>query len=120
MGLFVRLVGGWCLCEKARFQTAGRPATWSQMSDSTSLRLDRLRPHEYGVVDTIDAASDEMQRLMAMGVCPGRLIEVVTPGDPLILKVYGTRIGVSRRLAQKIFVNPGLPATGSRPENPVR
>ena len=81
------------------------------MNDAKALRLDELAPHTFAVVDAIDAGDDEMQRLMAMGVCPGRLIEVVMPGDPLILKVYGSRIGISRRLAEKVSVMPGLPTT---------
>ncbi|MDA0989133.1 MAG: FeoA family protein [Verrucomicrobia bacterium] len=85
------------------------------MSAATAIGLDTLKPDQYAVVEAIDAADDDMQRLMTMGVCPGRLIQLVMAGDPLILKVYGSRIGVSARLANRIMVSPGLPTA---PVNP--
>ena len=60
-------------------------------------------------MEDIDARDDDMQRLLVLGVCPGRLIELVQAGDPLILKVFGTRIGVSARLATRVTVVPGPP-----------
>ncbi len=71
-------------------------------------RLDELRPHQCAVVDRIEAEDDEMARLMAMGVCTGRTIEMVKSGDPLILKVFGSRIGVSARLASRVLVTPHM------------
>jgi Fe2+ transport system protein FeoA len=59
-------------------------------------------------VDRIEAEDDEMARLMAMGVCTGRTIEMVKSGDPLILKVFGSRIGVSARLASRVLVTPHM------------
>ena len=69
-------------------------------------RLDELLPHQCAVVDHIEAEDEEMNRLMAMGVCAGRTIEMIKPGDPLILKVFGSRIGVSARLASRVLVTP--------------
>jgi Fe2+ transport system protein FeoA len=72
--------------------------------------LNDLQPHQCGVVVEVEAPDDELERLMAMGVCGGRTVELVQLGDPLILKVYGTRVGVSARLAAKVRVdvcNPG-------------
>jgi Fe2+ transport system protein FeoA len=45
-------------------------------------------------------------RLQSMGICLGRKVEVVKSGDPLILKVYGTRIGLSARMAAQIQIEP--------------
>ncbi|HTS17910.1 MAG TPA: FeoA family protein [Verrucomicrobiae bacterium] len=56
------------------------------------------------VVQHIDEAHDSMRRLMAMGLCVGREIEVVRQGNPLILRLLGARIGVSGRLARRISV----------------
>jgi Fe2+ transport system protein FeoA len=69
-------------------------------------RLDELRPHQCAVVDHIEAEDEEMARLMSMGVCAGRTIEMIKSGDPLILKVFGSRVGVSARLAHRVLVAP--------------
>jgi Fe2+ transport system protein FeoA len=65
-----------------------------------------MKPHQCGVVQEVEAPDGDLERLMAMGVCGGRTVELVQLGDPLILKVYGTRVGVSSRLAAKIKVLP--------------
>lgn len=68
------------------------------------VRLDQLNARECAVVQHVDAPCDDMERLMAMGVCAGRTVELIQRGDPLILKVYGTRVGVSARLATRVTV----------------
>lgn len=70
-----------------------------------TVTLDKLKPYQCAMVDRVDAQHAEVERLMAMGVCAGRMVELVQHGDPFILRVYGTRIGVSARLADHIFVN---------------
>ena len=80
------------------------------MNTLKEIRLNNLCPHQCGIVCGIDAHDDdELERLMAMGVCAGRIVELVQRGDPLILKVYGTRVGVSSRLADRIMVHPCSP-----------
>lgn len=49
--------------------------------------------------DEIDAA-----RIKRMGLCEGRRIHLVKTGDPMILRVVGTRVGISARLASGISV----------------
>ena len=69
----------------------------------------QLAPRQCGVVVQVEAPDSDLERLMAMGVCGGRTVELIRVGDPLILKVYGTRVGVSARLAAKILVTPCPP-----------
>jgi hypothetical protein len=38
-------------------------------------------------------------------------VEIVLPGDPLILRVFGSRIGLSARLARHVIVRPCPPTT---------
>jgi Fe2+ transport system protein FeoA len=64
-------------------------------------RLTALSPGECGVVTELGEQSDSA-RLKSMGICLGRTLEVVKAGDPLIIKVYGTRIGLSARLAEHV------------------
>lgn len=76
--------------------------------DAPQLLTD-LFPHDCCVVSEVIAQDNDVQRLMSMGVCAGRTIEVVKNGDPLILKVFGSRIGVSARLAERVQIVPCPP-----------
>ncbi len=68
-----------------------------------SLRLRDLSPGSCCIVTDMGLA-DNTARLKSMGICLGRTLEVLKSGDPLIVKVYGTRIGLSARLAEEILV----------------
>lgn len=68
--------------------------------------LDQLEPARCAAIAAIDAPDDDIARLMAMGVCPGRKVELVQAGDPLILRVLGSRLGVSARLARRVWADP--------------
>jgi Fe2+ transport system protein FeoA len=67
--------------------------------------LDQLPEGVCATVHHVEATSDDMRRLMSMGICAGRRIELVQYGDPMILKVFGSRLGVSRRLASGVLVS---------------
>ena len=56
-----------------------------------------------GVISHVSDA-EEYARLKAMGLCLGRRIELVKAGNPLIVKVFGSRIGLSARMARDITV----------------
>ncbi len=77
--------------------------------DAPLVRLDQLPARHFGVIAHIEAADDDSERLMALGVCTGRAIELIQAGDPLILKVFASRIGLSARLARRVYVSP-MPA----------
>ena len=66
--------------------------------------LDELPEHACALVHHVEASDDDMRRLMSMGICAGRRIELIQHGDPMILKVFGSRLGVSRRLATRVLV----------------
>ena len=72
----------------------------------TQKRLDELEPRECAVVVGVDGDDDDFERLKAMGVCDGRTVQLIQCGDPLVMKVYGTRLGVSARLARCVRVSP--------------
>ncbi len=48
-------------------------------------------------------------RLKRLGICEGRPLEVVQAGDPMILRVIGTNIGLSKQLAELVTVE--IPAS---------
>ncbi len=68
------------------------------------VRLDLLPPRVCAVVRAIATDDEEMQRLKTLGVCLGRRVELVKLGDPLILKVFGSRLGISAALAANVQV----------------
>ena len=68
-------------------------------------RLDHVPPRACGMVGFLSAPDDEVVRLKAMGVCVGRRIEVIQTGDPLIIRAFGSRIGVSLRVAKHVFLD---------------
>ncbi len=73
---------------------------------SKSISLDKLKPGKCGYVLKVKAESDDVKKLMAMGVCEGRIIKLVHLGEPMILQVLGSRIGVSSRLGETVEVAP--------------
>ena len=67
-------------------------------------RLDQLASGARVVVRRIEGSDAAMSRLMAMGLCVGREIEVVRRGNPLVIRLLGARVGLSGRLARRIIV----------------
>jgi Fe2+ transport system protein FeoA len=70
--------------------------------------LDQVEIGHCARVAEVEANEADIEQLMAMGVCVGRRVMLMQAGDPLILKVLGTRIGVSARLARRVKVEACL------------
>lgn len=70
---------------------------------SHTCRLTELPPGACCEVADLPSGT-HLDRLKSMGICLGRRLEVVKSGDPLIMRVYGLRIGLSARLAEEIRV----------------
>ncbi|MDH3405168.1 MAG: ferrous iron transport protein A [Acidobacteriota bacterium] len=70
------------------------------------VRLDEIEPRHCGIVREFVPGEGDVDALKAMGVCLGRKVMLVRAGDPLILKVLGTRLGLSARLAARVLVEP--------------
>ncbi|HUJ72121.1 MAG TPA: FeoA family protein [Verrucomicrobiae bacterium] len=71
---------------------------------TTGQHLHQLPSGSRAVVRQIEHADEALRRLMAMGLCVGREIEIIRQGNPLILGLLGARIGVSSRLACHVVV----------------
>jgi Fe2+ transport system protein FeoA len=84
-----------------------RPAT------NVLVRLPELQPKVCAVIRRIEAEDDSMDRLKSLGVCIGRRVELVKSGDPLIVRVFGSRLGISARLANRVLVEPCTGNCGS-------
>jgi len=75
--------------------------------DSTdALRLTNLTIGRMAAIRSVDAPEDDKLRLTSLGICEGRRVEMVKSGDPLIIRVVGTRVGLSSRLAAYVSVEP--------------
>jgi len=69
-----------------------------------AVRLNELPPQICGIIRDIETDDEETQRLKTLGVCAGRRVELVRAGDPLILKIFGSRLGLSAALARRVRV----------------
>ena len=58
-------------------------------------------------IDRVEAEGEERDRLEAIGLCAGRTVEVVKAGDPMIVRVLGTRIGLAATVARAVWLRPG-------------
>ena len=68
------------------------------------MRLDELPARVCAVVRRVDTEDEDTNRLKTLGICLGRRVELVRIGDPLILKVFGSRLGLSASLATRVHV----------------
>jgi Fe2+ transport system protein FeoA len=84
------------------------------------LRLDQLSPRAGGTVARVDGDGDDVGRLQVMGVCVGRKVELIRPGDPLILRVLGSRLGLSARLARRVYVRACVDPASPSPSPPAQ
>ena len=87
--------------------TSSAPSDFSQTGiapDGETLRLSQLARGTARVV-RVDGDAADVARLMALGICLGRRIEVIKQGDPLIVRVVGSRVGLSARLAAGVVVS---------------
>ena len=66
--------------------------------------LATLVPGRVAVIARVDEDHEHADRLKALGLCVGRKLQVVKAGDPLIVRVLGSRLGLSARLAERVFV----------------
>lgn len=69
-----------------------------------TVRLDELPPRVCAVVRSVETGDEDTNRLKTLGVCVGRRVELVRVGDPLILKIFGSRLGLSAELAARVRV----------------
>lgn len=83
---------------------ANGPSGLEQQESLTT--LDRLAPMQVAAVVRIDARDVDAARLKRLGICEGRLVQLVKADDPLIVRVVGTRVGISAQLSPAIHVRP--------------
>jgi Fe2+ transport system protein FeoA len=65
----------------------------------------------------VETDDEDTQRLKTLGVCLGRRVELVRAGNPLILKIFGSRLGLSAELAARVSVEVCEPGHCAMKEN---
>jgi Fe2+ transport system protein FeoA len=78
---------------------------------SGDVALTAIKKGAHVTIREIDAAADDRLRLNSLGLCVGRSAQVVKSGDPLVVRVLGARVGISARLAGRVFVEQHAPAS---------
>lgn len=68
------------------------------------VRLNDLPQNLCGIVRDIETDDEDTARLKTLGICRGRRVEVVRGGDPLVLKIFGSRLGLAGVLAARVQV----------------
>ncbi|TWT38241.1 FeoA domain protein [Posidoniimonas corsicana] len=67
--------------------------------------LGELRTGEAGRVAEVAVETSDASRLKALGVCAGRTVRVVSAGNPLIVQVLNSRVGLSAELAARVTLS---------------
>jgi Fe2+ transport system protein FeoA len=70
------------------------------------VRLSQLRAGAVARLHTTELATDDCALLRALGLTDRCLLKVCKAGEPCIVQVRATRIGLSRHLARGLFVIP--------------
>jgi Fe2+ transport system protein FeoA len=79
------------------------------MMESNQPRMIPLRQLPPGVCATVRAIETDdadARRLKTLGLCAGRQVEVIQAGDPMIVRVFGSRLGLAARLAERVQAIP--------------
>jgi Fe2+ transport system protein FeoA len=74
-----------------------------------------MPPGGVGSIASLNVDPEDAIRLKSLGICVGREVQLVQAGDPIIIRVLGTRVGLSARLATGVVVSP-TPEAPSRSE----
>jgi Fe2+ transport system protein FeoA len=68
--------------------------------------LSLIRAGQRVRIHSLDDRESQAQRLRELGMLEGRTLRVVSNSDPLICQVGECRLGVCRRLAHCVLVEP--------------
>src|SRR5579859_3817247 len=111
--------GGWAQATAKKPQAADSQSspphliyftmTTNRLTPMPETRLDALPPRQCAVVRRIETDGDDVQRLKTLGICVGRRLEVVRTGDPLVVRVFGSRLGLSASLASRVWLEVCTP-----------
>ncbi len=76
------------------------------VSESPRQSLLDMPKHSVCAVEAVEATEEHTLRLAGLGLAAGREVRIVKCGEPTIVQVYGTRIGLAKALAGDVRVVP--------------
>ncbi len=92
----------------------GSPRIFIRQRAFVAVPLSQLKVGEWATVSIADLRCDECELLNAMGLTDQCRLRVCKIGEPCIVQVNHTRLGLSGELAKKILVRP-VPPSASIP-----
>ena len=72
--------------------------------EPTPVSAAQMPAGQCGLICEIRGDQEDIERLKVMGLCLGRRLHVIKNGDPMIVSVMGTRIGLARALGECVSV----------------
>jgi Fe2+ transport system protein FeoA len=66
-----------------------------------------------GRILSVGVPALDLERLEVMGLCEGRFVQVIKQGNPMIVRVLGTRIGLAAELARAVHVRRDQAESGA-------
>ncbi len=79
-------------------------ATDSQVAAASPVRLTQLRAGDHGQLHATHLVVEDREMLRALGLAERSHFRVCKAGDPWILQVRSTRVGISDEVAQRLLV----------------
>lgn len=78
------------------------PADLTATAGPRTVPLHRLKRGQSGHVERLSLPPTQAARLAGLGLCEGRLIEVISTGDPTIVRACGSTLAVGKALAEGV------------------
>jgi Fe2+ transport system protein FeoA len=87
----------------------------SSRKHAVARSLSDLRLGEEAVLDHLELAPEELQRMMELGFLPGAVVTAARSapgGDPRVYRVDGSEFALRRETASRLIVRPRDPDQG--------
>lgn len=80
--------------------------TMLNQEELQTMALFDLAAGAHASIRSVSLDASFFARLEGLGITPGRTVRLVKRGDPLIVQVYGSQVGLARSVAENIQVSP--------------
>jgi Fe2+ transport system protein FeoA len=81
-------------------------AKWSTSAPAGAVRLSTLEPGQVATLHGADLTAHDCALLNALGLTDRCVLRICKVGEPCIVQVHATRIGLARSVADSILVVP--------------
>ena len=97
--------------ENAAAEASTESPCLTQNTNKVVFPLTQLKPGQCAIIESIEDGNGSKQRLEIMGLCPGHRICMIRRGDPLIIRVLGSHLGLASDIAARVNVSQVETAT---------